>query len=185
MKACTACKHTKPLDEFYRVHSRPGTLTARCRACIKVEMRSRRAAWTEPTKPCSEKRCGKCGITKPRAAFGRLIGTGTGLHSWCRACCATAARARRQGNPDGVRHVKYRMPRGMYDELRAKQQGRCAICKRDDRVLAVDHDHSTGEIRGLLCRRCNSAIGFLGDSAAMAYSAAQYLASHQVKGEVA
>jgi len=48
-----------------------------------------------------------------------------------------------------------------FDLLRA-QEGRCAVCKRTassfKRQLAVDHDHSTGEIRGLLCLYCNRWI---------------------------
>ena len=52
-----------------------------------------------------------------------------------------------------------------YDELLAKQEGKCAICGRgqDDlpRRLAVDHNHTTGKVRGLLCDNCNTAVGLL------------------------
>ena len=48
------------------------------------------------------------------------------------------------------------------------QGGSCAICGRQPkpggRRLAIDHDHETGLVRGLLCYRCNTAIGLLGDS---------------------
>ena len=52
------------------------------------------------------------------------------------------------------------------DEYRVKfkqQNGVCAICGgiNSDRSLAVDHNHKTGQIRGLLCSRCNPALGFL------------------------
>lgn len=57
-----------------------------------------------------------------------------------------------------------------YERLLAKQHHACAICKKPDntktgkpRRLAVDHDHKTGTIRGLLCFRCNLHIGFLED----------------------
>jgi hypothetical protein len=59
------------------------------------------------------------------------------------------------------------------------QDYRCAICGRQPkphgRRLAIDHDHTTGIVRGLLCYRCNTAIGLLGDDPNVAYRAARYL----------
>ena len=59
------------------------------------------------------------------------------------------------------------------------QNGLCEICKREldyERIgLCVDHDHETNEIRGLLCRTCNSGIGLLGDSVSNILRAAGYL----------
>lgn len=51
----------------------------------------------------------------------------------------------------------------------------CQICGRGDRKLVVDHDHNTGEIRGVLCHSCNTAIGKLGDSVDMLLVAIEYL----------
>lgn len=72
-----------------------------------------------------------------------------------------------------------------YQDLLVKQGGVCAICKqpetarhkRTGRVhnLTVDHDHTTGVVRGLLCRRCNNAIGWLDDDYERAQAAANYL----------
>lgn len=71
-----------------------------------------------------------------------------------------------------------------YTAKLAEQGGACAICgrqevgrTRDGRVkaLAVDHDHTTGAVRGLLCANCNKGIGNLGDSADRLIAAARYL----------
>lgn len=71
-----------------------------------------------------------------------------------------------------------------YEYLFNKQNGVCAICgNKEDRKhrngktfsLAVDHNHITGQIRGLLCSRCNMAIGGLGDSVEMLEKALVYL----------
>lgn len=63
----------------------------------------------------------------------------------------------------------------------AHQNGGCAICvakqagRPGARRLIVDHDHVTGEIRGLLCHRCNAAIGLLNDDADLVAKAVTYL----------
>jgi Autographiviridae endonuclease VII len=62
-----------------------------------------------------------------------------------------------------------------YDVMFERQGGACAICKRTGLTLCVDHCHLTGEVRGLLCIRCNSAIGFCSDDPALLQAAAAYL----------
>ncbi|KKL55357.1 hypothetical protein LCGC14_2256180 [marine sediment metagenome] len=59
---------------------------------------------------------------------------------------------------------KYGLTPEQYDRLYAAQGGCCALCdthKRDCRDLDIDHDHVTGRIRGLLCRRCNLSLGLI------------------------
>jgi hypothetical protein len=54
------------------------------------------------------------------------------------------------------------------------QGNRCAICEAETKLF-VDHDHTTGLVRGLLCSNCNFGVGSLGDSAARLRRAAAYL----------
>jgi hypothetical protein len=56
---------------------------------------------------------------------------------------------------------RYGITEAEYDRRYADQNGRCLICERQQHRLDVDHCHSTGKIRGLLCRRCNLRAGFL------------------------
>lgn len=79
--------------------------------------------------------------------------------------------------PTGKKHVrsmnlkKYGLTVEEYDVMVSNQGGVCASCKRVEThrnqfgvvSLAVDHDHETGEVRGLLCGRCNRALGLLWD----------------------
>jgi hypothetical protein len=63
-----------------------------------------------------------------------------------------------------------------YDMLSVRQGGACAICRRQPAEgLCVDHCHATGKVRGLLCRTCNSAIGFLRDDETLVAAALAYL----------
>lgn len=61
--------------------------------------------------------------------------------------------------------VKYGMTEGDYSALSVSQQNRCAICDKsifeNGRLLAVDHNHLSGAVRGLLCSSCNIGIGFM------------------------
>lgn len=66
-----------------------------------------------------------------------------------------------------------------YDEMLELQDGCCAICGIEEsqltRRMAVDHDHETGRIRGLLCIECNRGIGALDDSVEILKQAIKYL----------
>ena len=62
-----------------------------------------------------------------------------------------------------------------YDAMLQRQNGACAICKRSGQALCVDHCHACGKVRGLLCGKCNSVLGFCGDSPAHLLMAAAYL----------
>lgn len=68
------------------------------------------------------------------------------------------------------------MTREAYDQLFEKQQGLCAICKKEDNIrLCVDHDHVTGKVRGLLCKNCNGLLGYAHDSVDALQNAIDYL----------
>ena len=74
-----------------------------------------------------------------------------------------------------------------YFKLFQKQSGCCAICKlpeskkRAGRIveLAIDHNHINGKIRGLLCSKCNTALGLLNDSIELILAAGIYLESNR------
>lgn len=72
---------------------------------------------------------------------------------------------------------KFGMTEDDYNCLLSAQDGTCAVCKNPPkkRRLAVDHDHKTGKVRGLLCFRCNYGIGFWHDRADLLHAASIYL----------
>ena len=74
---------------------------------------------------------------------------------------------------------KFGMSQAEYDAMVEQQGGKCAICRNghcgSGGCLHVDHCHKTGTIRGLLCGKCNTAVGLLDDDPARAGSLAAYL----------
>jgi hypothetical protein len=81
-----------------------------------------------------------------------------------------------------AREVNYKKKYGItieqYEKMLAKQNNVCAICDKPcstGRFLAVDHDHTTGAVRALLCQNCNVAIGFLGEDTDRMAKAIEYL----------
>jgi hypothetical protein len=73
-----------------------------------------------------------------------------------------------------------------YGAKLTEQGGRCAICGRTPPVdgvksasrLHVDHCHDTGDVRGLLCNRCNPGVGYFGHDPALLEAAAAYMRRH-------
>jgi len=90
---------------------------------------------------------------------------------------AEALRKKQKYHDTYVRRT-YNLDAGEYALLLAKQGGGCAICgkKPRKRFLAVDHNHETGQVRGLLCLLCNTALGVWEFDKAAAERASAYLA---------
>lgn len=99
----------------------------------------------------------------------------------------------RKANPDKCTAIyrrknlrdKYGLTIEAWEEMAEAQNWRCAICgtHKDDlkNNFAVDHDHDTGEVRGLLCYACNRGIGLLKDSIIVLSNAVEYLKRTKVK----
>ena len=119
--------------------------------------------------------CFECGESKPLEAY-----TSRGNGHRRRECneCRSAKR-RATHNPERVRAIMLRYKYGIsveeYDQMFKNQDGVCAICHKPDKVLCVDHDHNTGEIRGLLCAQCNTALGKFRDDPLLLQRAAEYV----------
>lgn len=78
----------------------------------------------------------------------------------------------------------YSMTQEDYVKMLNNQKGKCAICGTEKptgkwKVFAVDHCHTTGKIRGLLCNECNRGMGLLGDNVERLRKAAEYLDKHK------
>lgn len=144
----------------------------------------------------SEKLCNSCGIVKNRADFYPRVKGEYAVFPNCKSCTLMISRDRRKIMPtEQARHSRsakfkrYGITEGEYISMLRLQNNRCKICggvNQDGSDLAVDHDHyccpgneSCGQcIRGLLCRKCNSGIGLLGDDPNIIRAAAAYIESY-------
>ena len=140
-----------------------------------------------------EKKCRCCGFTKPRSEFTRVTGLPNAVHSNCKKCNADLARTRYNKKPKQDtatinRRSKIKRKYGIslddYDAMLRSQDGKCAICGTDTPtgkagqlgpVFHVDHCHKYGQIRGLLCHKCNTALGNFGDDIGVLKRAISYL----------
>lgn len=139
------------------------------------------------------KRCRDCGDEKPLEEFPLHKGGKHGRHPLGKPCRGAQERRRYQRDRESLlaqmrsdpkrkqrsRRMALRRWHGMtleeYEELWVRQSGCCAICERRMLRLLVDHDHATGELRGLLCSSCNFGVGDLRDDAEICRRAATYL----------
>lgn len=76
--------------------------------------------------------------------------------------------------------IKFGITQNEYELLASKQNGICLICgKQPKKTFHIDHDHETGQIRGLLCCPCNQMLGLAHDNPDVLESAAKYLNAHK------
>lgn len=140
--------------------------------------RSQEAA--PPVEGVITKWCPKCSRDLPLEAFARSRGRRLGRAGWCKGCASVymASGTKRRS----VLKRTYGITAERYDQMLRAQAGACAVCKhppakktRQSKSLAVDHDHATGEVRGLLCGRCNTALGLLREDPANIVALFNYL----------
>lgn len=129
------------------------------------------------------KQCRRCKTFKPLALFYKGRG-------FCKPCHRVEGDLWRAAHPEqareqarsGQRKRRHGTSREEYAAMVEVADGKCQICGVDPRstdgrgdYLAVDHDHSTGLIRGILCRPCNLALGYMQDDPDRLVAAARYL----------
>lgn len=129
------------------------------------------------TKIDEERRTADCSICGPGVPIRVRERKGRGGNECHRAYLASRRRTPADYRRNTLR--KYGITPAQYHSMAKRQAGLCAICgEQPEGVLYVDHCHASGKVRGLLCRDCNFAIGFLRDSAQSAQAAASYLRLH-------
>jgi hypothetical protein len=160
---CSRCKQSKPEDEFYNNRAQSKGKVHYCKPCQAAYM----AAYYQKTKETKRKKY----LDENREAVARR------------------KRSHYLRSTFGITIEQY-------DEMHEAQNGLCLVCDEPETVpdprnpnsirrLAVDHCHTTGKVRGLLCQRCNMGIGYFRDNPLLLRAAADYAESHAPPGEPA
>ena len=135
-----------------------------------------------------EKVCTSCNIEKVLSEFSKSNTGKFGVTSQCKPCKVRVHRVQRRANPEHYlqieRKSKFKKQYGItieqYDGMLDAQGGGCAVCSAKTpsnrtKYFAVDHCHTTGKVRGLLCTKCNRGLGLFNDKPDLLKSAVNYL----------
>jgi hypothetical protein len=124
-----------------------------------------------------------CQVEKPLEDFPKHNQIKDGRHPRCKECRQIEQRERYNQTfaYQKVRRKKettrqlYNLTEGQFIELLNEQGGCCSICKRLLEKPCIDHCHTTGKIRGILCNNCNAGLGMFKDNPEWCEKAAEYL----------
>jgi hypothetical protein len=150
-KRCPSCGAIKTVSLFYRKNTRT----------------ARGWSWDSHCIECRRKACRDYGANSKESRNARL-------RDWRKRNPAAAARV------DQRRSLKqkYGLTPNDVDAMRQAQDGRCAICQRSTTRLFVDHCHTRGHVRALLCQTCNTFLGWYEKKADTILKFQKYITDH-------
>ncbi|HYT41355.1 MAG TPA: endonuclease VII domain-containing protein [Methylomirabilota bacterium] len=195
MKFCYKCKIEKSLEEFSNnVNERDGKCFY-CKLCSNKLQRLNRKNYDHSDLLETIKSCSKCGVSQSTSEFYKQKTSKCGRTSQCKTCITGKTAEYRKANKEKI--ADYRTTEGLkrlnhksklktkygltlddWNAMMTAQASGCAICQEpapEGQHLSVDHNHTTGEVRGLLCQKHNFMIGFADDREDVLLSAVEYL----------
>lgn len=145
------------------------------------------------------KRCSSCDTVKAPADFARNRARPDGLADRCKSCMNNNEAYKKQKREYGQSaagqamllrsHLKlqFNMTVEQKQEMFKNQDGKCAICSKafqNLKAACVDHDHSNGKVRDLLCKPCNAFLGKIEKSQEVLTNLASYVEKHRAKNHL-
>lgn len=159
-KKCSKCEIEKPKSEFPKANDRKSGVRSRCKKCTSARKKEKHAE--NPERQRKYVRDWKKRHPEQKRQIEKNCRLKRLNHYRAKKC---AQRKKR----------KYGLTEAQYWDLRRFQDDKCAICADYLERPCIDHCHTTGIVRGILCIRCNTAIGSLKDSPDICRKAAAYL----------
>lgn len=183
-KVCVQCGKEKHVDCFAHCRIRKSGVKPKCRECVNAYQRDhyhKKYTKHKVKPPEGFKRCCRChGIYK----LDEFYLTRTGVrYNYCNPCGKEYRRRENIKNRKKLRNAalaKYGLDCDTVDKMISDQDGVCFLCGRPPeqagrKGLHVDHDHSSGKVRAMLCCHCNQGLGHFRDDPALIERAAGYL----------
>jgi hypothetical protein len=157
MKTCLNCNIAKPLSEYHKDKSRKSGLREKCKSC--------RCKHPENV----FKKCIACNSSFTVKGFSKA-------QKYCSDTCQ-------------IVYIKYKINKFDFFELLKLSNNKCSICNKEERNvdirtgkiyrLSIDHCHTTGKVRGLLCSSCNAGLGYFKDDIDIMKKAILYIKKHK------
>ena len=164
IKTCFKCNQSRPISDFHKKSRNKDGLMPICKDCNNLRQKEAQSRWRkEHPEQC--RRIKREAYKKDPSKKKRIVA------AW------------RKANPDKLAEsqllYKYGITLTEYNNIKEKQNGRCAICDAVNEKLVVDHSHETGKVRGLLCNSCNLMLGHSRDNSNTLNKGAKYLKPDQ------
>ncbi len=171
MRECSKCRKILPFASFSIKKGCKGGRSSWCKDCLNLHQQGLRAikashprppvGYADTTKTCTL--CKKVLTFDHFSAKVKRAGKSI-LQPRCKSC-----------QIEHFRLKKYGVTREQYHQMLQSQSGLCLICAVKMEKPCIDHCHATGRVRGMLCVKCNTGIGMLGDDIKNLESAVEYL----------
>ncbi len=177
VKVCGGCKRSLEETSFHKSSKTSDGLQSQCKECTRAHQKR----WLErrPEKVAEYREASRV----------RMVGKYATDEDHRETVRQRVRDWRAKVGPEHVAKIQrkqllkreYSMTLEQFEAMLATQKGVCALCGKDGgkRGLSVDHDHDTGGIRGLLCTRCNVALGVIGDNIEGVQKVMEYLRKPQ------
>lgn len=180
---CSKCGEMKPADCFYRDKSRKRGRGYECRACSSARDKQRCEARAKEYDKitdalivaCYEKVCRRCKRLLPCRMFARSPHSPDYLQLCCRDCDSKCKRKRKYGLTD-------EMLSSILSVGTCQMPG-CGKKLEKRRSTHIDHCHTSGKVRGVLCQRCNTVLGHIEKNLHLIQSMLDYIAKHKADDE--
>jgi hypothetical protein len=178
-KICAKCNIEKEVSEFPKNGKSFRTICKCCSHSLNIKQKELRLSLVKK----GFKLCTKCGEEKKLKCFYPDKRKRFNVTSQCIECMTLTRNSQKSQHRERNLKRNYNITLEIYNKILESQNSRCAICGKEETVvirknllnLAVDHDHKTGKVRGLLCGNCNQLLGKANDSVELLNNAIKYL----------
>jgi len=184
-KVCVKCNKEKEVNLFTKLKRNSDGYSHVCKECLYGHVANR---FTRNSEQLTEKECNKCKKILPIDRFNKIKkGDKIYFLSSCKKCknkiYNEPGKVKRGVNRKKRLKRNYGITEGNYQEMLKEQNNSCKICGtalEKGKVLSIDHCHTTGKIRGLLCHHCNTGLGLFKDNIETLQLAIEYLKESRV-----